>query len=64
AVFDQAQVPLRGYMILTEMGLEKSKDLKLKREDIDKVKESVKRLFSGPASGSSQNRGGCGCGCG
>ena len=42
AILEQANVPLKNYMVVTELGIEKNKDFKLKEEDIRKVKEAVK----------------------
>jgi len=41
-VLEQAQVPLRGYLVVTALGIEKNKDMNLKREEIDQVKEAVR----------------------
>jgi uncharacterized metal-binding protein len=43
AILEQAEVPLKGYVILTDLGIEKNKDLNLKREEIDRVKEAVRK---------------------
>lgn len=43
-VLEQAEVPLRGYLVITGLGIEKNKDLNLKREEIDRVKQAVRRL--------------------
>jgi uncharacterized metal-binding protein len=43
-VLEQADVPLRGYLVITDLGIDKNKDLNLKREEIDQVKEAVHRL--------------------
>jgi uncharacterized metal-binding protein len=43
-VLEQAEVPLRGYLVITGLGIEKNKDLNLRREEIDQVKEAVRRL--------------------
>ena len=42
AILEHAEVPLKGYLVLTGLGIEKNKDFKIKREEIDKVKEVVK----------------------
>ena len=49
-VLDQAEVPLRGYLVITGLGIDKNKDLNLKREEIDQVKEAVRRLQGGPGN--------------
>ncbi len=42
AILEQAEVPLKNYIVVTELGVEKNKDFNLKEEDIRKVKEAVK----------------------
>jgi uncharacterized metal-binding protein len=43
ACLEKAEVPVRGYLVLTELGIEKNKVLHLNREEIEKVKEAVKK---------------------
>jgi len=50
AILDHADVPIKNYLVLTGLGIEKNKDFNLKREDIDTVKETVKKLFGEPQS--------------
>ena len=46
-VLEQAQVPLRGYLVITDdLDIDKNKDMNLKREEIDRVKEAVRQLQS------------------
>lgn len=40
---ESAQVPLRGHVILTDLGIEKNKVLNLKRGEIDQVKSAVRQ---------------------
>jgi uncharacterized metal-binding protein len=47
AILEHAEVPIRSYLILTDLGIEKNKEFKLKREDIDRVKEAVKEASKG-----------------
>jgi uncharacterized metal-binding protein len=42
AILKQADVPLKHYVVLTEEGIEKNKNLKLSREDIERVKHSIR----------------------
>ena len=42
AIMEHAEVPIKSYLVLTDMGIEKNKDFDLKREEIEKVKESIK----------------------
>ncbi len=53
AILDQAQVPLKNYLVITEEGFEKNKEFDLERSDIDRVKAATKRVISdggGPVS--------------
>ncbi|MBI4774058.1 MAG: putative zinc-binding protein [Deltaproteobacteria bacterium] len=42
ATFEQADVPLRGYLVITDLGIEKNKDFNLKPEDLARVKQAVR----------------------
>ena len=44
AILEQAEVPVKHYFVLTDEGIEKSKNFKLERADIDRVKAAVKRV--------------------
>ncbi|MEN6437982.1 MAG: putative zinc-binding protein [Syntrophobacter sp.] len=46
ACLENAEVPLRGHIVLTDLGIDKNKDFNLKPEDVDKVKEAVKQAVS------------------
>lgn len=41
-VLEHAEIPLKTYIVLTELGIEKNKDFDLKQEEIEKVKSAVK----------------------
>ena len=41
AIMEQAELPLRNYLVITEEGIEKNKDLDLKRDEIDQVKSAA-----------------------
>ena len=62
AILKNAQVPLEHYLVITDEGIEKNKDLKLAQTDIELVKSAVRRITNqtgqadGPAAGI-----GCGC---
>ncbi len=43
AILEHAEVPLKRYIVLTGMGIEKNKEFKLKRDEIDKVKKAIKK---------------------
>lgn len=43
AILERAEVPLKDYIVLTTLGIEKNKDFNLKESEIDKAKEEIKR---------------------
>jgi uncharacterized metal-binding protein len=45
-ILAQAEVPLKNYLVLTDMGIEKNKNFVLEPEDIKKVKQAVKAKMS------------------
>jgi len=50
-ILEQAELPVRGYLVLTDLGISKNKNLQLVREEIEQVKKAVKSIAS--ASGAS-----------
>jgi uncharacterized metal-binding protein len=46
ACLDNAKVPMKTYIVLTDLGIEKNKDLSLKPEEIQKVKAAVKEALA------------------
>ena len=46
ASLENAQVPMKNYVVLTDLGIEKNKDLNLKPEEVMKVKEAVKEALT------------------
>jgi uncharacterized metal-binding protein len=42
-ILEHADVQIKSYLVLTGLGIEKNKDFNLKREEIDKVKDEVKK---------------------
>ena len=63
-VLEHAEVPLRAYLVITALGIDKNKDMNLKRDDIDRVKAAVRQLQ--PNSGEqaqsvAQATAACGC---
>jgi uncharacterized metal-binding protein len=49
AILEQANVPLKNYIVVTELGIEKNKDFNLKPEDIQAVRNAVKAVCAGKA---------------
>jgi uncharacterized metal-binding protein len=45
-ILAQAEVPLKNYLVLTDMGIEKNKNFTLDPNDIEKVKQAVKAKVS------------------
>ncbi len=43
-VLEHAEVPLRGYLVITALGIDKNRDMDLKRDEIDRVKQAVRQL--------------------
>jgi uncharacterized metal-binding protein len=43
ATLQKAEVPLRGHVVLTDLGIEKNKVLSLNQEQIDQVKSAVRQ---------------------
>ncbi len=57
AILEHAEVPLKQYLVLTELGIEKNKDFNLARADVEKVKTAVKASTGGSAaSGQSSDK--------
>lgn len=48
AILEHAEVPVKSYLVLTEIGIEKNHDFKLKAEDVRKAKEAVKKSCKEP----------------
>ena len=46
ASLEKADVPMKSYLVLTDLGIEKNKDLNLKPEEVLKVKEAVKEALT------------------
>lgn len=64
AILEQANVPLKNYIVITDLGIEKNKNFSLKAEDIAKVKSAVLDAFGINAPAPfiiSENKTGC-CG--
>jgi uncharacterized metal-binding protein len=43
AILERAEVPLKDYIVLTTLGIEKNKDFDLKHLDVQKVKNEIRR---------------------
>ncbi|MGC8493152.1 MAG: putative zinc-binding protein [Syntrophobacteraceae bacterium] len=51
ACFDKLEAPLKIYLVLTDLGIEKTGDMELKAEEIAKVKEAVKQAVASYQAG-------------
>ena len=49
AILEQAEIPIRSYLVLTDLGIEKNKNFDLSRVEIDRVKSAVRKTCGGPA---------------
>jgi uncharacterized metal-binding protein len=47
-ILEHSEVPMKSYLVLTGLGIKKNKDFNLKREEIDKVKDAVKKSCGEP----------------
>lgn len=45
AILEQAEVPIRYYLVLTDLGIEKTKNFKLEQVDIAHVKSAIRERF-------------------
>jgi uncharacterized metal-binding protein len=50
AILAKGDVPLKAYLVVTDLGIEKNHDFNLKAEDLRKVKEAVKKSCTGSLS--------------
>jgi len=48
-ILQQANVPLKNDIVVTELGIEKNKDFNLKPEDIQTVRQAIKAACTGKA---------------
>ena len=61
-ILENAQVPMKHYLVITDEGIEKNKNFNLQRADVDRVKETIKRVVSQSSSADGVTAaGGCGC---
>lgn len=47
AILEHAEIPIKRYLVLTDLGIEKNKDFKLRKEEVQKVKEAIKEACGG-----------------
>ena len=47
AILENTEVPLKNYVIITELGIEKNKNFELLSQDILKVKEAIRACCAG-----------------
>jgi uncharacterized metal-binding protein len=46
ATLEHAEVPVKGYLVLTGLGIEKNKDFTLKKDEVQKVKDAIRKACS------------------
>jgi uncharacterized metal-binding protein len=66
AILSHAEIPLKNYVVITDLGIRKNKNLSLERVDIDQVKDAVKKAAAPAAVPASRvpPTVGCACACG
>lgn len=47
AILEHAEIPIKSYLVLTDLGIEKNKHFKLRKEEVQKIKESIKEACGG-----------------
>ena len=47
AILEHVEVPIKAYLVLTDLGIEKNKDFRLRKEEVQKVKEAIKEACGG-----------------
>jgi len=63
AILEHAGIRIKSYIVLTDLGIEKTKDFNLRRNEIERSKDAVRAACSpGKIAGASTGGGGCCCG--
>ena len=61
-ILEHAEVPVKNYLVLTELGIQKNKVLALHPDEVARVKQAVKKVCAGDqGSPSAALQGGCSC---
>jgi uncharacterized metal-binding protein len=50
ATLEHAEVPLKSYLVVTELGIEKNKDFDLSRSSIEQVKKAIREAAASATS--------------
>lgn len=50
AIFQEAGVPLRNYLVLTELGIAKNKDFNLNQTELATVKAAARQILAAPGA--------------
>ena len=63
AILENAHLPMKNYLVITDESIEKNKNFNLERSDIDRVKAAVKRVViqSNAVNNGETSQAGCGC---
>lgn len=62
AILENAQVPMKHYLVITDEVIEKNKNFNLERADIDRIKDAVKQI-GGKADSVNETSAADGCSC-
>lgn len=67
AIFDKEGIPMKNYMVVTDLGIEKKPNFDLKRDQIDKTKDAIckfiDRIKDEDEDDETSTSCGCSCGC-
>ncbi|MBF0375979.1 MAG: putative zinc-binding protein [Desulfamplus sp.] len=63
AILDHSQIPVKNHVVITDLGIEKNKDLNLKELEINEVKKAVKQVYAKDAASKIPHPNMIGAGC-
>jgi uncharacterized metal-binding protein len=61
-ILEHGELPVKRHLVLTDLGIEKNKDLNLKKEDIQRIKEAIKNTSEACDNSSNKDASSCCCG--
>ena len=61
AVLEKNHIPLRGYVVVTQLGIDKNKDFDLKPQEVQVVKEAARKAAQDQAPADTGAGSGSGC---
>jgi uncharacterized metal-binding protein len=61
-ILEHAEIPLQSYIVISDLGIEKTMDNNLSRDQIDLVKSAVRKACDGPGRVAGPQSSTCRCG--